>query len=213
MNKLRWKIAQFAEILWWQTYLKGKPVDQYLEKKIAYWNNYLQWAEVAPGPDDTVLDAGCGPAGMFINMPTQQVDAIDPLLDLYDEKLPHFKKSDYPNVTFITTTLENFKPTKQYDLIFCLNAINHVDNLGASLDVLVNCLRPGGRMVISTDAHNHQFLKKIFRFLQIDTLHPHQFDISEYKQMLIDRGLDVTKVYTVRKEFIFNYNMFVCKKG
>ncbi len=213
MNKLRWKIAQFAEIRWWQRYLKRKPVDQYLERKIAYWNTFLQIAGVHPEPDDKILDAGCGPAGIFIILDKQQVDAIDPLIDRYEEKLDHFKKSSYSNVSFFSTSLEDFQPENFYDLIFCLNAINHVDNLDASLNILVSCLRPGGKLVISIDAHNHQLPKHLFRRLQIDTLHPHQYDVKEYRQKLVDRGLEVLNEVLSRKGAIFNYYTLVCQSA
>ena len=74
----RWKIAQAAEMRWWKTYLKKKPVADYLQNKKAYWHRVLKLADVHIKDSDLVLDAGCGPAGIFIILNNNTVDAIGP---------------------------------------------------------------------------------------------------------------------------------------
>lgn len=212
MSRLRWSIAQHAEIRWWQNYLKKKPVTDYSSWKTSYWKDFLLKTKVSPKTGSEILDAGCGPAGIFTILNDMKVDAVDPLLDSYEEKLDHFKKDLYPNVSFFCMQLEQFRPEKSYDVIFCLNAINHVDNLNACLDILVACLRPGGQLVLSIDAHNFQALKHIFRFIQGDILHPHQYDLAEYRDMLVSRGLEVQNEVCCKEEFLFNYYALVCRK-
>ena len=87
MRKLRWKIAQSAEIRWWQRYLKRKPAADYLQWKSAYWKTFLHQIGLKVKASENVLDAGCGPAGVFMVLKDQKVDAVDPLLDQYDKKL------------------------------------------------------------------------------------------------------------------------------
>ena len=41
---------------------------------------------------------------------------------------------------------------------------------------------------------NFQLLKYIFRLLPGDILHPHQFDLEEYKGMLKKAGFQIEKV-------------------
>jgi 2-polyprenyl-6-hydroxyphenyl methylase/3-demethylubiquinone-9 3-methyltransferase len=213
MKKLRWEIAQFVEIRWWQRYLKLKPPGDYIQWKIAYWNTFLENAGVRPAAGELVLDAGCGPAGIFTILGEQSVDAIDPLIDAYEEKLDHFKKKRYPYVSFFCRSLEDFQPEKSYDTIFCLNAINHVENMDTSLDKLVSCLRPGGKLVISIDAHNHRYFKHIFRLIPGDILHPHQYDLDEYREKLESRGLKVMNEVLCQERFLFNYYALVCRKA
>jgi 2-polyprenyl-3-methyl-5-hydroxy-6-metoxy-1,4-benzoquinol methylase len=212
MSRFRWGIAQYAEIRWWQNYLKKKPVDGYHSWKTSYWKDFLLKIGVSPHEGSKILDAGCGPAGIFTILDGMKVDALDPLLDRYEEKLDHFSKASYPDVSFICMPLEQFRPERSYDTIFCLNAINHVENLNACLDILVSCLRPGGCLVLSIDAHNYQIFKHIFRLLQGDILHPHQYDLAEYKDMMISRGIDTVREVCVKKEFLFNYYALVCRK-
>ena len=212
MRKLRWKIAQSAEIRWWQRYLKRKPTADYLQWKSAYWKTFLQQIKVFLKADEKVLDAGCGPAGIFTILKSQQVDAVDPLLDQYDEKLDHFMKANYPKVSFFSESLEAFQSDHAYDKIFCLNAINHVADLNICLDNLVKLTRADGQLIVSIDAHNYQFFKHIFRLLPGDILHPHQYDLKEYQQMIVDRGMEVIYLVLYKKQYFFNYYVLVCSK-
>ncbi len=213
----RWKIAQAAEIRWWQNYLKNKPTTDYAHWKTHYWENLLletglERLNTEGGNNTRILDAGCGPAGIFMIFKSPKVDAIDPLLDDYEEKLPHFKKNLYSNVTFYSQPLETFDKHHEYDVVFCLNAINHVADLDKCFDILVNSIKSGGHLVVSIDAHNFPFLKTIFQILPGDILHPHQYDLKEYSDMLTSRGCLLEKTILKKKEFIFNYYILVLKK-
>ena len=218
----RWKIAQAAEIRWWQGYLKNKPTTDYAVWKTKYWQDLL--AEIGLNSKNTdlsrgsreggkILDAGCGPAGIFMIFKNQEVDALDPLLDEYEAKLPHFRKENYPNVQFFSQPLESFSDKKDvYDTVFCLNAINHVADLQRAFDVLVDATKSGGTLVVSIDAHNYSFLKTIFQALPGDVLHPHQFDLAEYSAMLTSRGCRIERTLLKKVEFIFNYYVLVATK-
>ena len=209
--RLRWKIAQLAEAAWWQRYLKNKPKAEYLAWKRKYWLEMLQKLGLYLAADARVLDAGCGPAGVFIALPTQHVTAADPLLEAYEEKLTHFRRDDYPAVRFWKTPLEDL-PIEAFDWVFCLNVINHVANIEGGTDKLVACLAPEGKLVISVDAHNYGVLKHIFRWFQNDILHPHQFDLAEYQAMLTSRGLQIEQTVLFKRERIFNYYVMVASR-
>lgn len=215
----RWKIAQAAEIRWWQNYLKNKSTTEYAEWKTQYWEKLLNETGLSSLNDTEtlakslrILDAGCGPAGIFMIFKKQQVDALDPLLDEYEAKLPHFKKSLYPNVTFLSQPLETFVIRNEYDTVFCLNAINHVADLDKCFDILVNAVKSGGYLVVSIDAHNYGLLKTLFQTIPGDILHPHQYDLQEYNEMLTARGCIIEKTILKKKEFIFNYYILVLRK-
>jgi 2-polyprenyl-3-methyl-5-hydroxy-6-metoxy-1,4-benzoquinol methylase len=210
---LRWKIAQTFEKWWWQNYLKNKPTTDYAAWKTRYWEQLLSEIGIKPTPQQTIFDAGCGPAGIFMALPMQKVVALDPLLDSYERDLPHFKKSNYPNVEFLAQPLENFNQTEVFDTVFCLNAINHVADLSRCFDTLVSATKRGGTLVVSIDAHNYGVLKKIFQLLPGDILHPHQYDLAEYAAMLTQRGCVVEKTVLKKAEFIFNYYVLVVKRN
>lgn len=206
MKSWRWRLAQYLEIRWWKRYLSDKNPEAYIRWKEDYWKKLLQ--ELSPQLSvqhgQRVLDAGCGPAGVFLALKKCQVVAIDPLLGAYRE-LPHFRPEDHSNTTFIESDIEHFTADEQFDIIFCLNAINHVADIHKAYDVLCSLLKPEGKLVISTDAHNFGVLKQIFRAFPGDALHPHQYGLKEYEGFLTDRGWVVNKSLLKEKGFIFNY--------
>lgn len=211
MNSLKWKIAQWAEIRWWKRYLKEKDPTEYKSWKTQYWREFI--ASILPdlslNPDSKILDIGCGPAGIFTIFDQYDVTAVDPLLDRYETDLTYFAPKDYPYATFVNAPLEEFKPTEPFDLVCCLNAINHVADLDQSLEQLIQCIAPEGKLLYSIDAHNHAFFKHLFRLLPGDILHPHQYDLQEYEKMLTDRGLTIEKTIQQDDGFFFDYYLIL----
>jgi SAM-dependent methyltransferase len=207
----RWEIAQWFELRWWQRYFSGKDKNQYYNWKRAYWNNLLATiADVLPlGEAHLIADLGCGPAGIFTIFPDKEVVAVDPLLDQYAQTLSFFDKEDFPCTTFINQSLEDFVTDKKADIVFCMNAINHVADINKAYDRLVDATDNGGSIVVSIDAHNHSFFKYLFRLVPGDILHPHQYDLAEYDAFLTSRGCIVMKTVLIKKEFFFSHYVVV----
>lgn len=210
----KWKLAQTLEFKWWQHYLHNKDVANYLSWKKNYWNNLLADINdvVSLSEKSEILDAGCGPTGIFIALNKHTVTAIDPLLDKY-QTLKHFKSQNYPNVTYKNIAIEALDDTEKYDYIFCLNAINHVNDIDKCYGNLVNALKPNGTLIISTDAHRSNFLKKIFQLIPGDMLHPIQLNIEEYNSFLEKRKMSILKNMLYKQESIFNYYITIAKKN
>jgi len=203
---LKWKIAQAAEIKWWNNYLKNKDKSTYYDWKRDYWNNFLEEIKFEV-PDSTlnILDAGSGPAGIFTILKGHKVVAVDPLLEKYKSTLDQFDTSDFQYVNFINSPIERIHMDQQFDLVFCLNCINHVNSIQSSLRNLFNALKPGGKMVLSTDAHNSNFLKNIFQLVPGDILHPHQYNIQEYQNLVNNAGFQISSSKKIKSENIFGY--------
>lgn len=212
-SKLKWKIAQKLEYKWWQKYLRSKNVDEYLAYKSDYWNTVLK--NLSPfltvRGQQKIMDAGCGPAGIFMVLKGNHVTAVDPLLHKYAE-LPHFNASNYPWVDFLNQPLETLVHEEAFDIIFCMNAINHVNQIEICYDRLVAALKPGGILVISVDCHRSNFLKKIFQLLPGDMLHPIQLNLAEYNQKLTKRGMQVLNDILYKREPIFDYFITIAVK-
>ena len=208
----RWRIAQFFEIRWWRRYLHARDPKEYLDWKRAYWRNFLLKSGIEFDSGARILDAGCGPAGIFTILENHTVDALDPLLIEYERKLPHFKRADFPNIRFFCQPLETFSIDFQYDAVFCLNAINHVAELDVCLDRLAALTNPGSVLALSVDAHNYGWLKRLFRLFPGDVLHPQQFDLREYREMLRERGFEVEREVLVKRERVFGYWLLVGRK-
>lgn len=212
-SNIRWNLAQTLEVQWWKRYLTNKEPDDYLVWKRDYWIQLLkELRTVNVEPDNFVLDAGCGPAGVFIALDEAQVTAIDPLLDKYQD-LPHFQPSRCPNVEFETRTIESLEYQKKFDVVFCLNAINHVADIDLAYDKLCDAVKEDGQLVVSIDAHKSQFLKQIFKVLPGDVLHPHQYDLKDYEKFLNVRGFKVEQTLLKTTGRIFDYYVQVARRG
>lgn len=211
-KKIKWRLAQELEYKWWQRYLHKKDPGQYLQQKKDYWLRVLASLDqpVLTETSQSILDAGCGPAGIFMALENHHVVALDPLLNRY-KNLPHFNPGAYRWTTFIPSPLELLTDKAQYDTIFCMNAINHVNDIALCCRRLFDALKPGGYLVLSTDAHRFSLLKKIFQWLPGDMLHPVQLDITEYEKHLTDVQLSIKKRILYKKNGIFNYYILVAQ--
>lgn len=209
---MKWKIAQFFEIRWWQHYLGQQEVEDYLGRKKAYWEKILSLCPFSPEPSSRILDAGCGPAGIFTILQEYPVDAVDPLIDQYEKTLPHFSRHQYPNTQFFHTTFEEFYPTAAYDFVFCLNAVNHFKNIQFAMEKLGALTAPGQWLALSVDAHKWRGAKHLFRIIPADLLHPHQYDLKEYEQMLETAGFKIFQTEKLKNGYIFDYHIIFALK-
>lgn len=211
----KWKIAQWFELRWWKNYLRSKDKTTYLQWKKSYWHNILGLisTEVKIDTTETICDLGCGPAGIFIALPNNKVTAVDPLINDYEKQLTFFTRADYPNVEFAESTIEDFGGRKKYDIVFCLNAINHVYDIEKGFAQLKNISAANGQVVVSIDAHNYSFFKYLFRTIPGDVLHPHQYDLAEYKAMLEKQSMQIQKTILLKQEFFFTHYLLVAKTG
>lgn len=208
---IRWRVAQFLERRWWRRYLRDKSPAEYLTDKRAYWVKTLDQLGWQPEPGRRVLDAGCGPAGVFVLLhDVEKVTALDPLLASYEADLPIFKRTDYPQVSFLHQPLEAAFPTvAPFAAIYCFNAINHVADWDQSLDALTALAAPGTRMILTSDVHRHQWLLPIFQALPGDALHPQQHGPEAYRSALEKRGWRIEREQVLRREAIFDYTAWV----
>lgn len=213
---IRWKIAQWFELWWWKRYINRKDKTQYISWKRSYWMDlidrlgvYQNWLSA-----NDVADLGCGPFGLsLVHEPIKKpLIAVDPLINEYDQQLNHFKKKEYPSTQFINSTLESFKSEKNFDFVFCMNAINHVSDIMSSFEKLALLTKENGTLVIGVDAHNYAFFNFLFRLVPGDILHPHQYNLQEYEQMLKNSGFEIKKQQMIKREFFFSYWVIVAKK-
>lgn len=212
MPSLKWKIAQQLEIRWWKSYLSKKNPTDYLDWKMTYWKNFLKHC-VGVFDINTVqqaLDAGCGPAGINMVLPGS-VTAIDPLYSKYLD-IEHFNPAAFQNVSFVESTIEDYSSSNQFDLVCCLNVINHVKHISAAVENLFQLTSEEGWLLFSIDAHNYSVLKHLFRLIPGDALHPHQLDIGEYRNLLSSVGFNIQKEVLIKEERIFNYYLLIAQK-
>ncbi len=214
--KKRWRLSQFFELIWWRHFLYKKNQEAYFSQKKEYWHFFLShisdvWSSKAQD-SQTILDAGCGPSGIFMILNSHHVDAIDPLVQAYEKKLPHFSPEMYPYVNFTKKQIESINTSKKYDTVFCLNAINHVADIKTCLVNLSKAMKDNGQMIISCDTHNYRMLKFLFKMIPADILHPHQMSVNDLEILLRKCALQIQKRTCLKSRKIFNYHVWVVVK-
>lgn len=213
---LRWKIAQWFELQWWKRYLSGKSKEEYIAWKTNYWLTLMRTLELEKALEEanTIIDFGCGPFGLPLanQQWKKQLTAVDPLLDEYAATIPFFNKQDYIDTHFVTQSIEDFSSSITYNIVFCMNAINHVHAIEKSFDVVVNSAQQNSKIVVSIDAHNFSFFKFLFRLIPGDILHPHQYDLKEYCRFLESRNCKIEQAVCIKQEFFFDHYVLVARK-
>jgi SAM-dependent methyltransferase len=213
-KQLRWRIAQYFEVRWWKNYLAPKDWDVYLNWKKGYWQGILNTISpvVTISTDTTLADIGCGPAGVFIAFPKQKVLALDPLLEQYEANIPAFKRNSFANVQFLAQPFETYEAKSQQDVVFCMNAINHFQDLKGSFKRLQAMVAPKGYLVITIDGHRFSFFRWLFSRVPLDILHPHQYYLTEYERMVDNKEFDLVLTHLQKKEPLFNHYLLVFKR-
>ncbi len=212
LNAKAWQTAQRLEITWWQSYLSRQNLDSYRAWKLAYWQKILKDIEyLFPQNAIRVLDAGCGPSGIFMALPNKEVTAVDPLIKRYNQ-FSFLNSDDYPHVRFEACPFESFDIGQPYPVVFAMNAINHFRDIEASVRKLIQCTAEDGLLVISIDVHRYKSLKHLLRLIKIDRMHPWQFDGSEYRSMFQQNGVELKYENLIKKGFVFNHCLMVFAK-
>ncbi len=214
-NTLKWRLAQFLELIWWKRYLGKKDLQEYLLWKKEYWNNFIEKSDLRSYINNatSILDVGCGPAGIYLTLNEHKVVAVDPLIKDYEINLKHFERSRYPNVTFLSKAFEDFETEKGFDLIFCLNAVNHFRDFSSSIKKLQGFLNKEGILVLSIDVHRFPFFKYLFRLIPGDALHPHQHSTSDYIRLMKPYlSVECIDHIVLNNGNIFNYEVLIYRK-
>lgn len=216
----RWRIAQYFEQRWWQNYLSGKDPKEYTTWKHNYWGDILtqltsidqKIAMPLIKGGLNILDAGCGPAGVFMILNEHKVTAIDPLWNSYQAKFSHLAYDQMDHVSFNNLAIEALDIEQEMDLVCSMNALNHVSDIELATQKLLRSLKAGGWLVISMDTHNYVPLKWLFKSIPGDILHPHQNDLKGYKDLIDKQGAQFIGSGLIKSGNIFDHHLMVFRK-
>ncbi len=107
-----------------------------------------------------ILDAGSGYGqySWFIanKYPHSFIDAIDIKQEQIDDCNNFFKKNHKSNVIFQNNDLTEYKKNSFYDVIICVDVMEHIENDKKVFSNFFNSLKNNGHLIISTPANlNH----------------------------------------------------------
>ena len=118
--------------------------------KLAYFRQWLAMLDIPA--DARVLEVGSGdglfcfhaaaalPRASFTGMELNPVEAK------VCQRIAEEEKFD--NLQFVNGLLDNFRWSEQFDFIFCLDVMEHIEDDVAALRQMLQALKPGGKLLI-----------------------------------------------------------------
>lgn len=226
------EVAKFDELAtrWWDPESEFKPLHEINPLRAGYIEG--RCGGVA---GKRILDVGCGGGLMAEAMAQRGADVLG--IDLSEVAIQvataHAEQSGLKNVHYRLTGIEALEAEHdgQYDIINCLEMLEHVPDPAAIIEQCYRLLKPGGQLFISTINRNPKsFLFAIVGAEYVLSLVPrgtHEFkkfirpsELSawcrEFGFTLLDEmGLTynpITKAYKLTPEDVsVNYMIHVCK--
>ena len=128
------------------------------------------------------------------------------------QKLPHFSPDSHPNTRYRVSRLEEFQTDEMFDFIFCINAINHVQDMKKVLNLFYETLKEGGQLILSSDVHRHSVYRRILGLVPADILHPQQYFDEEYRSLIEASGFTLKERRVLKKGRIFDYTLYIAVK-
>ena len=174
-----------------------------------------------------ILDVGCG--GGLLSIPLARMGAEVTAIDAVDKNIniakAQAKKENIDRsctISFADSTIEMLPTSKQYDVICCLEVIEHVPSPSQLVAECAKRLKPGGMLVLSTMNRTVKSLllakiaaEYILRWMPIGT---HQWDKFltpyEIQQFFIDNKLVIDNFHgyqysLIHKKWFFSKDLSV----
>ena len=204
--KTRWNRAQVAEKRFWDKFLNMNYTAR------PEWRHYFNLIKkyVPIKKDTAILDVGCGAYGILNGLKTGKRYGIEPLMDFFLSKIKMSKK-----IKWIAGKGEKlpFK-NKFFDVIFCINVLDHVEAPEKTLKEINRCLKDKKIFFLTLNCYGlpvalfRRFLEKI-NFG--DPGHPHSYTIKEMEHLLSSNNFEVVEVLDERELPVGNNNDFIKK--
>ena len=131
----------------------------HIKKELKKWSS--------ENPEAAVLDAGSG-FGQYVyymgrKHPNWKIKAVDVKAEQIDDCNNFFDKICFNNVHFEVGDLTKLSFEEQFDLVICVDVMEHIEEDELVLKNYFKALKPGGMLLISTpsdqggsDVHSHE---------------------------------------------------------
>ncbi len=186
--------------------------------------NQLQWAnELIPKlklqGSEHLLDIGCGDgritAQISTHLPNGNAVGIDSSAQMINLAKTTYPKEQHPNLTFCLMDARNISFQSEFDIVFSNAALHWILDQKAVLEGVCRCLKPQGRLLFQMAGKgNAKDVLDVFDELLVlpqwkryfgGFTFPYAFlDSTEYQQLLVQAGLNPTRVELFPKEMKFS---------
>jgi 2-polyprenyl-6-hydroxyphenyl methylase/3-demethylubiquinone-9 3-methyltransferase len=153
------EIAHFSQMAkdWWDPKGSSRPLHLLNPLRISFIKQEIQkhlkpiMLDFKPFENLHILDVGCG--GGILSEPLcrlgAKVTGIDATKSLIDIAQKHAEEQNL-EINYHATSLEDFNPNNQFDVIVASEILEHVDSLELFVSLLSKLLKPSGLLIVST---------------------------------------------------------------
>ena len=166
-------------------------------------------AVAAPQPDWVALDVATGGGHTALRLAPRvaRVVATDLAPGMLAAAEAHLRASGVDNVTFELADAQDLPFEREhFDLVTCRIAPHHFADCPQFVREAMRVLRSGGRLVVQDHVlpSDKKAARHVDAFERLrDPSHNRAFSLDEWRQMLLDAGLQVTHTKQVTKEHTF----------
>jgi SAM-dependent methyltransferase len=185
------KTAELAfQLNWAKEFSRNRDLVERYWRKYRYLNELEQLCEFTP--HTRVLDVGCGISTVLHYVKGERV-GVDPLGDIYNRiyRYP-------PGIIVIGAPGERLPlPDASFDVAFCSNVLDHVDQPAGVISEIRRVLRPAAVLLLTVEVFPQVMLR--------DPAHPHCFttqDVHEFLATGWDRLLEGESPWIGLRNFV-----------
>lgn len=113
---------------------------------------YLTWTLkklIPPGEQYNILDAGSGEGAPLTLIQARRYQKCNfAAIDLYQKQAVRCNAVVPANVELIEEDLFRYSTRQQFDIIFCLDVLEHIENYKKILEFFHEWIKPGGKLVL-----------------------------------------------------------------
>lgn len=143
---------------------------------------------VADLTNKTVIEVGCGPAGIVPHLPTPVTAfGVDPLMDEY-KKLWDLSED---NVKYLASDIENLTTNIKADVVICWNVLDHVSHIEKTNQKLYDLLKSNGELWLLVNLEDKSLWGKITGKIiksNPDKAHPFRLNHRSLSRLLKKHG-------------------------
>jgi len=171
----------------------------------------LRMAELWPGA--RVLDFGCGP-GRFSHMLHESgCDVVG--ADVSEAMLQMALPMTSPGLKFVKLDPKvGLDYDSEFDFIFCLHVLGHVDDLHGTIEQFRRALRPNGKVLVVNPNLLHTMLRKPIDWMtgyKPDPTIKHRFTCAQLAQIMAHHGFEKEQSCSWGGRFLFAYPLFIAR--
>ncbi len=150
-----------------------------------------------PKENENLLDIGCD-TGEFCYLLKEKYHSCPRGIDINVQSI-EVAKARYPDIIFENKALNDLEGEEKYDAITMIEVFEHLSDPREALLKVRECLKPGGRLVLSTP-NKWSFIRFKWwiqgkRFLY-DPTHLHTFNPYSLAHLFHEAGFDIEKITT-----------------